>query len=44
MKVSNLLERLIGEELYINEVVFAYLFIRTFSEKTYPDLKKNREF
>ncbi|WP_202318888.1 type II toxin-antitoxin system VapC family toxin [Archaeoglobus neptunius] len=43
---SSLLERVIGEELYINEVVYsevAYIFIRTFSEKSYPDLKKNRE-
>ena len=37
---------IIGEELYINEVVYsevAYIFIRTFSEKPYSDLKKNRE-
>lgn len=45
-KASSLLERVIGEELYINEVVYsevAYIFIRTFSEKSYPDLKKNRD-
>lgn len=45
-KATSLLERVIGEELYINEVVYsevAYIFIRTFSGKSYPDLKKNRE-
>jgi predicted nucleic acid-binding protein len=45
-KASSLLERVIGEELYINEVVYsevAYISIRMFSEKFYPDLKKNRE-
>ncbi len=45
-KAGSLLGRVIGEELYINEVVYsevAHIFIRTFSEKPYPDLKKNRE-
>jgi len=45
-KATAFLKGLIGEELYINEVVYsevAYITIRILSGKPYPDLKKDRK-
>jgi predicted nucleic acid-binding protein len=43
---SILLEKAVGEELYINDVVYsevAYIFIRIVSGKTHLDLKKDKK-
>ncbi len=45
-KATSLLEKVVGEKIYINEVVYsevAYISIRIFSEKTYSELKKNKK-